>query len=151
MFLPYIDMNQPPSWNSIPLPSPYHPSGVSQHTSFECPVSWIDVQFSGHDSLIRPRDQTCVSQVSCVGGGFFTTAPPGMHPLIPLLDSYARQRKTYLHTKTCMKSQSSIIHTTDNVEDTQVSTNRSMEWSLHLLLLLFSQAVVSDSLRPFGL
>ena len=103
MFLPYIDMNQPPSWTSIPLPSPSHPSGVSQHTGFECPVSWIDVWFSGHDSLIWPRDQTCVSQVSCVGGGFFTTAPPGMHPLIPLLDSYPRQRKTYLHTKTCMK------------------------------------------------
>ena len=45
-FLPYTDMNQPwvytcpPSWN----PSPFHPSGLSQCTSFECPVSGIKLE-----------------------------------------------------------------------------------------------------------
>ena len=30
----------------------------------------------------QPRDQTCVSCVSCVAGRFFTTAPPGRPPTI---------------------------------------------------------------------
>ena len=47
MILPYIDMNQP--WVYVcptiliplPPPSPPHPSGLSQITSFECPASFI--------------------------------------------------------------------------------------------------------------
>ena len=45
--LPYIDMNQPlvnicpPVLKPCSLPSPFHPSGLSQHTSFESPVSCI--------------------------------------------------------------------------------------------------------------
>ena len=45
--LPYIDMSQPqvymclPSWIPFPPPSPSHPSGLSQCTSFERPVSCI--------------------------------------------------------------------------------------------------------------
>ena len=31
----------PPSWTPLPLPSPPHPSGLSQSTSFECPDSCI--------------------------------------------------------------------------------------------------------------
>ena len=44
-FLPYIDMNQPwacmcpPFWTPLPPPSPSHPSGSSQCSGFECPVS----------------------------------------------------------------------------------------------------------------
>ena len=54
-FLPYIDMNQP--WvymcppSQIPLPPhfPSHPSGLSQYTSFECPVSCIELGlFNGY-------------------------------------------------------------------------------------------------------
>ena len=47
-FLPYIDMNLPwvymcpPSWSPLPPPSPSHPSGSSQCTSPEHPVSCID-------------------------------------------------------------------------------------------------------------
>ena len=47
--LPYIDMNQPqvykcpPSWTPLPSPSPLHPSGSSQCTGFECPVSCIEL------------------------------------------------------------------------------------------------------------
>ena len=43
--LPYIDMNQPrvymcsPTWTPLPPPSPSHPSGSSQCTSPELPVS----------------------------------------------------------------------------------------------------------------
>ena len=46
--LPYIDMNQPwvymcpPSWTPLPPPSPSHPSGSSQCTSTEHPVSYIE-------------------------------------------------------------------------------------------------------------
>ena len=47
-FLPYIDMNQPwvytcsPSRSRLPPPSPSHPSGASQCTSPEHPVSCIE-------------------------------------------------------------------------------------------------------------
>ena len=47
-FLPYIDMNQPwvymclPVLNPFAPPSPSHPSGLSQCTGFECPVSCIE-------------------------------------------------------------------------------------------------------------
>ena len=47
-FLPYIHMNQPrvymcsSSWPSLPPPSPSHPSGSSQCTSPEHPVSCIE-------------------------------------------------------------------------------------------------------------
>ena len=46
-FLPYFDMNQPciymcsTSWTPFPPPSPSQPSGSSQCTSPEHPVSWI--------------------------------------------------------------------------------------------------------------
>ena len=48
MVLPYIDMNPPwvymcsPSWTPLPPPSPSHPSGSSQGTSPEHPVSGIE-------------------------------------------------------------------------------------------------------------
>ena len=48
-FLPYTDMNQPqvyvclPSRTRLPPPSPSHPSGLSQCTGFECPISCIDL------------------------------------------------------------------------------------------------------------
>ena len=48
-FLPHIDMNQPwlymcpPILNPpCPPPSPPHPSGLSQNTSFGCPASCIE-------------------------------------------------------------------------------------------------------------
>ena len=47
LVLPYIDMNLPwvymcsPSWTPLPPPSPSHPSGSSQCTSPEHPVSCI--------------------------------------------------------------------------------------------------------------
>ena len=48
LVLPYINMNPPqvymcsPSWTPLPPPSPYHPSGSSQCTSPEHPVSCIE-------------------------------------------------------------------------------------------------------------
>ena len=48
LVLPYINMNPPrvymcsPSWTPFPPPSPYHPSGTSQCTSPEHPVSCIE-------------------------------------------------------------------------------------------------------------
>ena len=47
LVLPYINMNLPrvytcfPSWIPLQPPSPYHPSGSSQCTSCEHPVSYI--------------------------------------------------------------------------------------------------------------
>ena len=48
LVLPYIDMNPTwvymcsPSWAPLPPPSPYHPSGSSQCTSPEHPVSCVE-------------------------------------------------------------------------------------------------------------
>ena len=48
MVLPYINMNPPqvytcsPSWNPLPPPFPYHPSGSSQCTSPKYSVSCIE-------------------------------------------------------------------------------------------------------------
>ena len=54
MVLPYINMNPPqvytcsPSWNPLPPPSPYHPSGLSQCTSPEHPVPCIEPGLAIH-------------------------------------------------------------------------------------------------------
>ena len=54
LVLPYINMNPPwvytcsPSWTSLPPPSPYHPSGSSQCTSPEYPVSCIEPGLAIH-------------------------------------------------------------------------------------------------------
>ena len=54
MVLPYINMNPPrvytysPSWTPFPPPSPYHPSGSSQCTSPEHPVSCIEPGLAIH-------------------------------------------------------------------------------------------------------
>ena len=48
-FLPYTDMNKPrvymlpPSRTLLPPSSPSHPSGLSQCTGFECPVSYFEL------------------------------------------------------------------------------------------------------------
>ena len=54
LVLPYIDMNPPrvytcsPSWTPLPPPSPHHPSGSSQCTSPEHPVSCIEPGLAIH-------------------------------------------------------------------------------------------------------
>ena len=54
LVLPHINMNPPqvymcsPSWTPLPTPSPYHPSGSSQCTSPENPVSCIEPGLAIH-------------------------------------------------------------------------------------------------------
>ena len=54
LVLPYINMNLPrvymcsQSWNPLPPPSPYHPSGSSQCTSPKHPVSCIEPRLVIH-------------------------------------------------------------------------------------------------------
>ena len=54
LVLPYINMNPPwvytcsQSWTPLPPPSPYHPSGSSQCTSPEHPVSCIEPGLAIH-------------------------------------------------------------------------------------------------------
>ena len=54
LVLPYIDLNPPwvymcsPSWTPLQPPSPSHPSGSSQHTSPEHPVSCIKPRLAIH-------------------------------------------------------------------------------------------------------
>ena len=56
LVLPYINMNPPrvytcsPSWTPLLPPSPYHPSGSSQCTSPEHPISCIDPGLAIHSN-----------------------------------------------------------------------------------------------------
>ena len=61
--MPYIDMDSPwvymcsPSWNPLPTPSPSHPSGSSQCTSPQYPVSFIEPGLA----ILFAYDNICVS------------------------------------------------------------------------------------------
>ena len=39
---------------------------------------WSGLPFPSPGNLPDPRDWTCISCISCIAGGFFTTEPPGM-------------------------------------------------------------------------
>ena len=43
---------------------------------------WRGLPFPSPEDSSRPRDQTCVSHISCIAGGFFTTEPPGKPSMI---------------------------------------------------------------------
>ena len=55
----------PSSWNPFPPPSPSHPSGLSQCTSFECPLSCIELglviyfTYSNIHVLMASVDRIC--------------------------------------------------------------------------------------------
>ena len=50
--------------------------GSSIHEIFQARIlEWIAISFSRGAS--GPRDQACLSGVSCITGGFFTAEPPG--------------------------------------------------------------------------
>ena len=52
------------------------PPDSSVHEVFQARIlEWLAISFFRGSS--RPRDRTCISQVSCIAGGFFTTEPPG--------------------------------------------------------------------------
>ena len=57
-------------------PHGYNPPGSFVHGIFQARIlEWVVISFSRGSS--RPRDRTHVSCISHIGGGFFTTAPPG--------------------------------------------------------------------------
>ena len=78
-FLPYIGMNQPRVYmcppSQIPLPphSLSHPSGLSQYTGFECPVSCVELGLVIHFIYGNIH----VSML------FFQTIPPSLSPQSP--------------------------------------------------------------------
>ena len=50
--------------------------GSSVHEILEARIlKWVAISFSRGSS--QPRDQTCVSCISCIAGGFLTTGLPG--------------------------------------------------------------------------
>ena len=77
VFLPYIDMSQPwmylcsPSWTPLPPPSPSHPSGPSQCTSPDHPVSCIKPGLA----ICFTYDNTYVSML------FYQIVPPLPSPM----------------------------------------------------------------------
>ena len=51
------------------------PPGYSVHGVFQARIlEWVAVSSSRESS--QPRDQTCISYISALAGGFFTTVPP---------------------------------------------------------------------------
>ena len=76
LVLPYIEMNLPqaytcsPSWTPLQPPSPYHPSGSSQGTSPEHPVS-----------CIKPGLATrFIHDIICISMPFSQIIPPSPSP-----------------------------------------------------------------------
>ena len=73
LVLPYIDMNLPwgymcsPSWTPLPLPFPSHPSGSSQHTSPEDPVSCIKPGLAIHFTYDNIHVSMPFSQIILTG------------------------------------------------------------------------------------
>ena len=64
--------------------------GISQTGILE----WVAISSSRGSS--RPRDWTCISHVSCVAGGFFTTEPPGkLKTLGTMTATWYKQNKHY--------------------------------------------------------
>ena len=52
------------------------PPGSSVHWILQARIlEWITIPFSRGSSW--PKDRTCISCISCIAGGFFTTVPPG--------------------------------------------------------------------------
>ena len=80
VFLPYIDMNQPwvhmcfPSWTPLPPPSPSHPSGSSQCTGPEHPISFIE------PGLVICFTYTCIHGNIHVSMLFSQIIPPSPSP-----------------------------------------------------------------------
>ena len=54
----------------------YSPPGSSVHGIFQASIlEWVAI--SSFRGSSRPRDQTCISGVSCIAGRFFTAEPQG--------------------------------------------------------------------------
>ena len=89
LFLPYIDMNPgrvhmcSPSWTPLPPPSPYHPSGSSQCTSLEHPISCIKPGLAIH----------FLYDIIHVSMPFFQFIPPSPSPT---------ESKRLLYTSVCL-------------------------------------------------
>ena len=67
------------------LPSCAHmdctPPGSSVHGIFQARIlEWVAIALSRRSS--QPRDQTCVSRVSCIAGGFFPAESPGRNVIL---------------------------------------------------------------------
>ena len=66
---------------SLSLVQRYDPMDLSPPGSSVCGIlkvriqEWVAISFSRGSS--QPRDQICVSGVSCIAGRFFTTEPAG--------------------------------------------------------------------------
>ena len=60
---------------SDPLqPIDYNPLGSSVYGIFQARIlAWVAISFSRGSS--QPRDQTYISRVPCIAGGFFTAEP----------------------------------------------------------------------------
>ena len=57
-------------------PVDYSPPGSSVHGIFQARIlEWVAISSSRESS--SPRVLPCISRVSCIAGGFFTTVPPG--------------------------------------------------------------------------
>ena len=65
-------------------------------------LEWVAISFSRGSP--QPRDQTCISYVSCIAGGFFTTESPGKPSLH--YSSALKMRETLVPAMMCMN----LIH-----------------------------------------
>ena len=67
------------SWLTLCNSMDYRPPGSSVHRISQARIlEWVAISFFRGSS--KPRDQTFISCITCLGSGFFTTEPPGKYP-----------------------------------------------------------------------
>ena len=73
-------------------PLDYSPPGSSVHGTFQAKIQkkkktmcicmeWVAISFFRGSSRFSPGDQTCITCVSCIAGGFFTSGTIGEAPI----------------------------------------------------------------------
>ena len=123
------------------------PPGSSVHGIFQAKiVEWVAIYASRGSS--QPRDQTHTSKISCIAGGFFTTAPPGKSVLTEISvkvevtwQVFQNNCWKYLFTAETKNEISHFIHA--------LLTEYNAEFSFIINCIIFNQACLKK--LNFGL
>ena len=93
-----------PSWTPLPPPSPPHPSGLFQSTSFECPASCIELSLVIYFTYGNIHDSVLVSHIipplpsRSVPTSLFSMF---VSPLLPLIGSQYHFSRFYIYVLIC--------------------------------------------------
>ena len=93
------------------------PPGCSVHGMFQARIlEWAAISYSRGSS--QPRDQTCISYISCIAGTFFTTEPLRKPKMALKINKYILLREMLIIIKLVMACLAFII----------IVLNVSLDW-----------------------